>query len=123
MDAKLREIETFVEKASVPSGISLNDWMSSISNAADASIRDKYSISADSEYGSYPGYCREIYEEFVIYRVYGQDSAPGHHLKASYSLVEGKIQFGEWVDVIEQTSYVTVQKDRWRKPGLFDNVI
>lgn len=112
------EVECAIRKEAIPSGMSLNDLMANIGSAADASIREKYG-SADS----YPGYCCDIYVDYLIYRMWATETEPARHLKATWSIVDGVFTIGQWQEVVEVTTYVAIRKDRWQAPSIFDSLL
>ena len=110
--------DCYIEKAAVPAGMSYDSFLQTIRDAAQASIRGAYSPNDD-----YPGYVVEIYEDFLIYYLYTRSETEGSmHLRAGWTITDGKIVIGEWVQVVELTQYVEVRKQRWSKTSIFDSL-
>lgn len=107
-----------IEKAALPAGQSFNEFLATIREAAESSIKATYPSDDD-----YPGYVQDIYEDFLIYYVYSRgELQPSMHVRASWAVMDGKITIGEWTEVVEVTSYVEVRKNRWQKRSIFDSL-
>ena len=110
--------DCYIEKAALPAGMSYNAFLATIREAAEASIRSAYSPTDD-----YPGYVVEIYEDFLIYYLYTRsETQSSMHLRAGWTIQDGKIVIGEWTQVVELTQYVEVRKQRWSKTSIFDSL-
>lgn len=110
---------TIVHKAAMPSGMGLFEFTSLISDAARVSITASGHAPSGEDY---PGYPVEIYEDSLIFCVYSTSEKPRSHYRASWKMDDGKVEIGEWREVIEVTNYVEVRKARWQSPSIFDSL-
>lgn len=119
MTAEKKNDTTVVHKAAMPSGMGLFEFSGMIHDAAKASIVSAGHAPSNEDY---PGYVVEVYEDSLIFCVYSTAETPRSHFRASWKLVDGKIEISEWREVIEVTNYVEVRKARWQSPSIFDNL-